>query len=66
LNVIKYDPPDNRILECAVTSGADYMSGDKDLLRLGQYDAIRIVTVSNFPELARKQQRERSLGLTRG
>ena len=31
LDVIKEDPPDNRILECAVTAGADYIvTGDND------------------------------------
>jgi uncharacterized protein len=25
LDVIKEDPPDNRILECAVTAGSDYL-----------------------------------------
>ncbi len=35
LDVIKEDPPDNRVLECAVSSGADYVvTGGKDLLRL--------------------------------
>ncbi len=49
LNVIQEDPPDNRILECAVSGGADYIvSVDKDLLRLGQYDSIRILNVSDF------------------
>ena len=38
LNVIKEDPPDNRILECAVEAGSDYIvTWDKDLLRLGSY-----------------------------
>jgi predicted nucleic acid-binding protein len=32
-----------------VAAGSDYIvSGDKDLLRLGQYDAMRIVSVSDF------------------
>ena len=49
LDVIKEDPPDNRVLECAVTAGSDFIvTGDKDLLRLGRYDAIRIVTVADF------------------
>src|SRR5207302_4965442 len=53
LDVIKEDPPDNRILECAVTAGSDYIvTGDKDLLRLGQYDSIRIVSVADFLDLA--------------
>ena len=49
LDVVWEDPPDNRILECAVSAGSDYIvSGDKDLLRLGRYDAIRILTPSDF------------------
>jgi putative PIN family toxin of toxin-antitoxin system len=33
LDVVKEDPADNRVLECAVSSGADYVvTGDKDLL----------------------------------
>lgn len=49
LDVIREDPDDNRILECAVTAGSEFIvTGDKDLLRLGQYDAIQIVTVSEF------------------
>jgi uncharacterized protein len=51
LDVIKEDPPDNRILECAVAAGSDYMvTGDKDLLRLGRYDSIRVLSVSDFLE----------------
>src|ERR1035438_7623898 len=38
LDVIKEDPPDNRILECAVEAGSDYIvTWDKDLLRLRRY-----------------------------
>jgi uncharacterized protein len=49
LDVIMEDPVDNRILECAVTAGSDYIvTGDKDLLRLGTYDSIKILTVSDF------------------
>jgi uncharacterized protein len=47
IDVIKEDPPDNRILEWAVSAVADYIvTGDKDLLRLGAYDSIKILTVS--------------------
>jgi len=36
LDVIKEDPADNRILECAVTPGSDFIvTRDQDLLRLG-------------------------------
>ena len=54
LDVVKEDPADNKVLECAVTAGSDYIvTGDKDLLRLGQYDAIRIVNVAEFLEIAK-------------
>jgi putative PIN family toxin of toxin-antitoxin system len=58
LEVIQEDPADNRILECAVAAGSDYIvSGDNDLLRLGQYDSIGILNVSNFLALAQAQER---------
>ena len=47
--VIKEDPDDDRRLECAVASGAEIIvSGDKDLLRLGEYSGIRIMKVADF------------------
>jgi predicted nucleic acid-binding protein len=59
LEVVTEDPDDNKIIECAVTAGSDYIvTGDKDLLRLGQYDSIKILTVSDFLEVARGQGRE--------
>jgi putative PIN family toxin of toxin-antitoxin system len=54
LDVISEDPADNRILECAVAAGSDYIvTGDKDLLRLGTYDSIKILTVSDFLNVGR-------------
>ena len=45
------DDPDNRILECAVTSQADFIiSGDKHLLNLKAYRGIAIVTPGGFLE----------------
>lgn len=46
LNVIKRKPSDNRILECAVEAGADYLvTGDKrDLLPLKRIRGVRIVS----------------------
>ncbi len=56
LEVIKEDPADHRILECAVTAGSEYIvSGDKDLLRLGSYDSIKILNVSDFLAIAKAQ-----------
>jgi len=49
LDTVKEDPSDNRILECAVDSGSDYVvSGDGDLLRLKEHNSIKIVTVSEL------------------
>jgi putative PIN family toxin of toxin-antitoxin system len=43
------DPDDDRILECAVRGQADFiLSGDKDLLSIGSYDGIPILTVRQF------------------
>ena len=49
LDVIEEDPDDNRILECAIEAGSDYIvTSDKDLLRLGEYGQIKIVTAAAF------------------
>ncbi len=45
IDAIKADPDDNKILECAVTSGASYIvSGDSHLLELTEYGKIKIIT----------------------
>ena len=45
------DDPDNRILECAVASQADFIiSGDKYLLNLRNFQGIKIVTPAEFLE----------------
>ena len=44
IDVIKDDPADNRILECAVEGKADLIvSGDRGLLRMKSYSGIPIV-----------------------
>ena len=49
LNVVKADPSDNRVLECALEAEADYIvSGDKDLLNLGNLKKIKIVNPAEF------------------
>ena len=49
IDAIKEDPDDNKILECAEAAGCEYIvTGDLDLLRLGEYGEIRIVTVRAF------------------
>ena len=44
LNVIKDDPDDDRILECALAANSDYIiSGDKHLLTLKEFKGIKII-----------------------
>jgi putative PIN family toxin of toxin-antitoxin system len=53
LHVIKEDPDDDRIPECAATAKSDFIvSEDKDLLRLGQFGNARIVSVRDFINFA--------------
>ncbi len=48
-NVVPTDPDDNRIIECAVESNASVIiSGDSDLLNLGEYGKIRILSPVDF------------------
>ncbi len=49
LDVIQTDPDDNRVMECAVAAGSEFIvSGDSDLLAIGSFDGIAIVTASEF------------------
>lgn len=48
ISILK-DEPDNRILECAVAAHADVIvTGDRIMLRLGEYKGIRLVTLKDF------------------
>ncbi|HLB70977.1 MAG TPA: putative toxin-antitoxin system toxin component, PIN family [Candidatus Methanoperedens sp.] len=52
LDVIKSDPDDNTILECAVACGASYIvSGDRHLLDLKEYGGIKIITPKDALDL---------------
>ncbi len=54
LNVIEEDPPDNRILECAVEGRSEYIvTRDNDLLRLFSYGGTKIIKVADFLGIAR-------------
>ena len=45
------DEPDNRILECAVAADADLIvTGDRQMLALGNFRHIRIVTLADYLE----------------
>lgn len=55
IKVIKEDPSDNKFLECAIESGADYIiSGDKRLKDLGQFEEIKILSVTKFLNILKK------------
>jgi putative PIN family toxin of toxin-antitoxin system len=46
------DDPDNRILECAVSGRADVIvTGDKEILKLGEYEGIRIISLKEYLEM---------------
>jgi predicted nucleic acid-binding protein len=48
LDVVR-DLDDNRVLEAAVTGRVDaVVSGDRDLLELGEYEGIAILTAVQF------------------
>ena len=43
------DPDDDKFLSCAIDAKCLYIvSGDKDLLSLGEYKGVEIMTVSDF------------------
>jgi len=52
LKVVKEDPDDNKIIECAVEGKSDFIiTKDKHLLNLKNYKKIRIVTPEEFLRL---------------
>jgi uncharacterized protein len=51
LDVVPSDPDENRIVECAVAAKAEaIITGDKDLLRLREFQSIKMVRVRDFLE----------------
>ena len=56
LHVVVRDPQDDMIISCAVVADADYIvSRDKDLLDLGAYREINIVSPEVFIQLLRER-----------
>jgi len=52
IEAIKEDPADNKFLECAVESHADYIvTGDRHLKMLNQFEGIKIVSVNDFLDI---------------
>lgn len=57
IEALKEDPEDNRVLECAVESGASVIiSGDSHLLALLEFGGIKILRPDEFLHLWKKQQ----------
>lgn len=49
IDAVQADPTDNHILECAVASASEtIVTGDDDLLRLGNFRGIEVVKVADF------------------
>jgi len=49
VDIIKDDPSDNAILECALVAGVDYVvSGDRHLLSIEKFRRIKIVRANEF------------------
>lgn len=56
VDVIKEDPDDNRVLECAEAGKVDYIiSGDEHLLRLEEYKDIKIIKTVDFMKLIKNE-----------
>lgn len=52
IEVIKEDPSDNKFLECAIESYADYIvTGDKHLKSLNEFEGIKIVNAREFLDI---------------
>ena len=49
LSIVQQDETDNRYIECAVESGANYIiTGDPHLLDVGEYQGIKILNPATF------------------
>lgn len=50
------DPDDDKVIECALAGGSDYIiTEDNALLRVGQYEGIKILRAADFFALGRTQ-----------
>ncbi|HLD88793.1 MAG TPA: putative toxin-antitoxin system toxin component, PIN family [Candidatus Nanoarchaeia archaeon] len=60
MGVIKEDPSDNKIIECAVSANADcIVSGDRHLLGIGKIAGIPILRSSGFIDKLNKKSNRR-------
>ncbi len=60
LDVVREDPADNRILECALAGEAAYVvTGDKHLLKLKTYEHVVIVNPTGFLAVLEFEKQQR-------
>ena len=56
ITAVKDDPDDDKIIECAVEGKVDYIiTQDNHLLKLKDFEGIRIVTPKEFLDILKKQ-----------
>ena len=55
IDVVKADPTDNRIIECAQAANAYIVTGDNHLLRLKRVGSITILKAADFLRLLEGQ-----------
>ena len=54
------DPTDDKVIAAALETGAEYIvTGDKNLLTLGKYEGVGILTPARFISAIREQQQSR-------
>ena len=57
INIIKEDPDDNKILECAKSGKVDFIvSNDNHLLKLKEFENIKIITPKTFVEIIKRKR----------
>ena len=57
-NVVQDDPDDDKFFACALASSAEYIvSEDKDLIRVGQYKTVRVISKQAFIQLIENEAR---------
>ena len=55
VEIVKEDPSDNKFIQCAIASGADFIvSGDKHLLLVKKFGKTRILSVSEFMRILKR------------
>ena len=53
IDVVKDDPDDNKVIECAIESSSDYIiTYDRHLLKLKEYKGIKIITPEEFNKIS--------------